>query len=107
VHQSGDYPAAMPVPTGPRFLKLDQVAEELNNSDAQVYALVKRGDLKGIQIGGRGQWRVERAKLEEFITAAYRAAEAEVEGEPPAGVEAPPADEPTGLSMPDAPAGDP
>ena len=29
--------------------------------------MVRSGDLKGIQIGGRNQWRVERVKLEEFI----------------------------------------
>jgi len=34
--------------------------------------VVRSGDLKGIQIGGRNQWRVERSKLEEFIEEAYR-----------------------------------
>jgi hypothetical protein len=34
--------------------------------------LVRSGDLQGIQIGGRNQWRVERSKLEEYIEAAYR-----------------------------------
>lgn len=54
-----------------RFLELGDVAEELNISFAQVYALVRRGDLAAIKIGGRGQWRVERAKLEEFISRMY------------------------------------
>jgi excisionase family DNA binding protein len=44
----------------------------LNISASQTYALVRSGDLKGIQIGGRNQWRVERIKLEEFIEEAYR-----------------------------------
>ena len=43
----------------PRFLTLADVAEVLNTSSAQVYALVRRGDLPAIKIGGRGQWRVE------------------------------------------------
>ena len=43
------------------------ITEELNTSQAQIYALVRSGDLVGIQIGGRAQWRVERAKLEEYI----------------------------------------
>jgi len=30
--------------------------------------VVRSGDLKGIQIGGRNQWRVERVKLEEFLS---------------------------------------
>ena len=45
-------------------------------STSQVYALLRSGDLKGIQIGGRGQWRIERAKIEEFIQDAYRRASA-------------------------------
>jgi excisionase family DNA binding protein len=55
----------------PRFLTLADVAETLNTSSAQVYALVRRGDLPAIKIGGRGQWRVERVQLEEFIQRMY------------------------------------
>lgn len=55
----------------PRFLTLADVAEVLNTSSAQVYALVRRGDLPAIKIGGRGQWRVERVQLEEFIQRMY------------------------------------
>ncbi len=57
----------------PRFLTLADVAEVLNTSSAQVYALVRRGDLEAIKIGGRGQWRVESSKLEEYISGAYEA----------------------------------
>lgn len=55
----------------PRFLTLADVAEVLNTSSAQVYALVRRGDLPAIKIGGRGQWRVESAQLEEYIARMY------------------------------------
>ena len=55
----------------PRFLTLADVAEVLNTSSAQVYALVRRGDLPAIKIGGRGQWRVEANQLEEFIQRMY------------------------------------
>ena len=48
-----------PCPATPRFLTLADVAEVLNTSSAQVYALVRRGELPAIKIGGRGQWRVE------------------------------------------------
>jgi len=61
--------AAIPAP--PRFLTLADVAELLNTSSAQVYALVRRGDLPAIKLGGRGQWRVESAVLEEFIQRLY------------------------------------
>ncbi len=57
----------------PRFLTLADVAEVLNTSVAQVYALVRRGDLPAIKIGGRGQWRVEAAQLEDYIDRQYAA----------------------------------
>jgi hypothetical protein len=53
-------------------MPLSAVADELAVSLSQAYALVRSGDLVGIQIGGRGQWRVERIKLEEYIQSAYR-----------------------------------
>ncbi len=55
----------------PRFLQLADVAEILNISGAQVYALVRRGDLRAIKIGGRGQWRVETSELEAYIQRCY------------------------------------
>ena len=55
----------------PRFLTLTDVAEVLNTSSAQVYALVRRKELKAIKIGGRGQWRVEASELEAFIQRMY------------------------------------
>ncbi|GIE88111.1 transcriptional regulator, AlpA family [Actinoplanes regularis] len=54
-----------------RFLLLSDVAAELNVSDSQVYHMVRSGELPAIKIGGRGQWRVERARLEEYIQAKY------------------------------------
>ncbi len=56
----------------PRFLQLSDVAEVLNISANQVYALVRRGDLPAVKIGGRGQWRVEATlyqQTDEFIRA--------------------------------------
>ena len=55
----------------PRFLQLSDVAEILNTSTAQVYALVRRGDLPAIKLGGRGQWRVENSELEAYIARLY------------------------------------
>ncbi|MEG9247989.1 helix-turn-helix domain-containing protein [Arthrobacter sp. Soc17.1.1.1] len=59
----------------PRFMTLPDVAAELAVSQSQMYALVKSGDLPAIQVGGRGQWRVERVKLEEYIARMYEQAE--------------------------------
>lgn len=54
-----------------RFLTLTDVSEALNVSESQTYALVRSGELKAIKIGGRGQWRVERTALEEYIQRMY------------------------------------
>ncbi|MFD6164848.1 helix-turn-helix domain-containing protein [Oerskovia sp. NPDC060287] len=56
----------------PRFLTLADVTEELNISAAQAYALVRSGDLPAIQVGGRGQWRVEVTELEGYIQRMYQ-----------------------------------
>jgi excisionase family DNA binding protein len=66
----------------PRFLQLADVAEILNISGAQVYALVRRGELRGIKIGGRGQWRVEGSELEAYIQRAYADADQFVDDHP-------------------------
>jgi excisionase family DNA binding protein len=54
-----------------RFLTLADVADVLNISASQTYALVRSGELEAIKIGGRGQWRVERDKLESYIARMY------------------------------------
>ena len=55
----------------PRFLTLADIAEVLNISAAQAYALVRSGDLRAIKVGGRGQWRVEESELESYIERMY------------------------------------
>ena len=55
----------------PRFLLLSDVATELNVSESQVYHMVRSGELPAIKVGGRGQWRVERARLEQYIDDKY------------------------------------
>jgi excisionase family DNA binding protein len=62
----------MPLGSGePRFLSLTDVSEVLNISAAQAYALVRRGDLAAIKVGGRGQWRIEASELEAYIQRQY------------------------------------
>ena len=63
---------------GPRFLTLNDVAEVLNTSLAQVSALVQRGEIRALKIGGRGQWRIERDELEAFIQRMYAETEAQL-----------------------------
>ena len=73
----------------PRFLTSPDVAEILNTSLAQVIALLKRGELRGIQIGGRGQWRVETTELEAYIQRMYAETEARLEQQRRTGQEIP------------------
>lgn len=69
-------------PGSPRFLQLADVAELLNISAAQAYALVRRGELKAVKIGGRGIWRVEASELEAYIQRLYTDTESFIAGHP-------------------------
>ncbi|MCW2571427.1 MAG: binding domain protein excisionase family [Frankiales bacterium] len=66
-----------------RFLQLADVAEILNISASQTYALVRSGELPAIKIGGRGQWRVERTALEAYIARCYEETKAFLSAHPP------------------------
>ncbi|MCD4849679.1 helix-turn-helix domain-containing protein [Arthrobacter sp. AK01] len=55
-----------------RFLTIEQVAEELNVSVSQVRALLKTGELRGLQVGGRNVWRIGANDVEEYIAEAYK-----------------------------------
>lgn len=60
-------------PAQRRFYTIPEVGEQLNVSVAQVRALLATGDLEGVQIGGRAQWRIENRKLDEYIDRLYQA----------------------------------
>lgn len=44
--------------------------------------MVRSGELPAIKIGGRGQWRVERTRLEEYIQQKYAETAEWVRGNP-------------------------
>lgn len=46
-------------------------AEVLATSVAQIMALIRSGELRAIQIGGRGQWRIEDSQLQAYIDRQY------------------------------------
>jgi excisionase family DNA binding protein len=68
----------------PRFYTPADAAEILATSVVQIMALIKRGDLLAIQIGGRNQWRIEVSELEAYIQRQYDAARARRDSEQPA-----------------------
>ena len=65
-----------------RFIQLAEVAEVLDISAAQAYALVRSGELPAIKVGGRGQWRVETSELEAYISRMYEQTRSFVETHP-------------------------
>lgn len=69
-------------------MTLADVAEILSISSSQTYALVRSGELPAIQVGGRGQWRVETHVLEEYIAQAYQKTAATVRDASHAGQDA-------------------
>ncbi|WP_411373307.1 helix-turn-helix domain-containing protein [Arthrobacter sp. MPF02] len=65
-----------------RFLTISQAADELNVNQNQIRALLRTGELRGVQVGGRGLWRIGANDIEDFIGEAYRrTAERIAEGE--------------------------
>ena len=53
------------------FVTLDEVQRVLSISSSQAYSLVRSGDLRAIQVGGRRQWRVEASEVEAYIARSY------------------------------------
>jgi excisionase family DNA binding protein len=72
----------MPHPDAGRFLTVPQVAEELATSEVQVIAMLRRGDIRALQLGGRRQWRIERAELEAYIQRCYEETEQAIREQP-------------------------
>lgn len=60
-------------PNQPRFLTMTQVADELNVKQNVVQGLIRTGELRAFQVGGRGLWRIGRRDFEEeYIERAYQ-----------------------------------
>jgi excisionase family DNA binding protein len=72
-----------------RFLTIEQAADQLNVKTSLIRGLIRTGELRGIQVGGRGVWRIGANDIEDYIAEAYRrtaeriaAGELNDEGEP-------------------------
>ena len=55
-----------------KFLTIEQAAEELNVKASLIRGLIKTGELRGIQVGARGVWRIGANDIEDYIAEAYR-----------------------------------
>lgn len=55
-----------------RFLTPADVAEILAVSPSQVLKYLRDRQLRGMKLPGKGEWRIEKSALEEFIAARYR-----------------------------------
>lgn len=54
-------------PRSHRFLTIEQVAEELNVKASLIRGLIKTAELRALQVGSRGMWRVGRQDVEDYI----------------------------------------
>lgn len=62
----------------PRFLSLADITEILQVPMSTVRALVRNGEIRAIQVGGKGTWRVERSEFEAYIERCYAEADARI-----------------------------
>jgi len=53
-------------------MTLAQAADELNVKQSLVQGLIRTGELRAFQVGGRGLWRIGRHDVEDYIDQAYR-----------------------------------
>ncbi|WP_251024053.1 helix-turn-helix domain-containing protein [Arthrobacter sp. ISL-65] len=51
---------------------IDQAAEELNVKQSLIRSLIRSGELRVVQVGGRAIWRIGAHDLEDYIAEAYR-----------------------------------
>ena len=66
----------------PRFLSLADITEILQVPMSTVRALVRSGEIRAIQVGGKGTWRVERSEFEAYIKRCYAETEARISDSP-------------------------
>ncbi|MET1133678.1 MAG: helix-turn-helix domain-containing protein [Aeromicrobium sp.] len=58
-----------------QFLTANDVAETLKVDVRVVWGLLKSGELRGFQVGGRKMWRIEASALEDYIARQYERTE--------------------------------
>ena len=66
----------------PRLFTIADVARYLSVSEAQVYALVRSGQLPAVKLGGRGVWRIDRQRLDDYIERLHEETKAWTEQHP-------------------------
>lgn len=54
------------------MLSLAEVKEILYVGMPTMYALLRSGELRGVQSGGRGLWRISKDGLEAYLNRAYQ-----------------------------------
>lgn len=55
----------------PQFLRPEDVSEILNVPVGEIHELLTSGELLGIRVGARAQWRIDVEQLQLFIADAY------------------------------------
>jgi excisionase family DNA binding protein len=71
------------------MLTFEDVKEILNIGTPMLYSLLRSGELRGVQIGGRGYWRISEDDLAAYLEQAYKDTQERIaSGEIPPGDEA-------------------
>lgn len=72
-------PAGVPAPEVrsrfSRMLSIGEVKDILNVGMPTLYVLLRSGELRGVQIGGRGIWRISEDDLAAYLDRAYQETE--------------------------------
>lgn len=66
---------------GERFLTLSEVADTLKVDPRVVRGLIASGELRGIRVGNRGQWRIETTEFQGYIDRQYQRAHEHLDAE--------------------------
>lgn len=61
------------------FYTIADVADMLKVSQGAIRNLINSGELKAIQIGGRGLWRIEASAIEDYIKRQYLHSQAKID----------------------------
>lgn len=62
--------------SAPRFIDVAQLAELLSVSPRVARSLLARREIRAIQVGGRGIWRIDVAEVDAYIERQYADQEA-------------------------------
>lgn len=71
----------MAVSTHEQWLTVEEAAQRLDVTEETVRRLLRRGELRGMQLSKRSGWRIRAGDLDAFIESRFRTPERPSEGD--------------------------